>query len=137
MVSERNRIIALKEHLENSGIEVNIGKTKARGHKGFFLTNKKFFRIDIAKDLSSDSIYSTMLHEYAHFVHYKYDSTLSSYDFLFPNITDDMLSELINVSVQFVSKEYAQNIFRFFVDFAVHFRNFIVRVNICICVFSV
>ena len=36
MVSERNRIIRLKEYFESLGIEVNIGKNKARGNKGFF-----------------------------------------------------------------------------------------------------
>ena len=112
MVSKRDRVVILKEYLESNGIRVNIGKTKARGNKGFFLTKDDSYRIDIAKNLDDDSVFSTLLHEYAHYIHYKYDKTLKSYDFLFPDINDEILDELINVSVQFVSKDYAENIFK-------------------------
>ena len=36
MASERNRILDVLNYVESCGIEVNIGKNKARGNKGFF-----------------------------------------------------------------------------------------------------
>ena len=111
MASKRNRILELKEYFETHGITVNVGKTRARGNKGFFVTKNDCFRIDIAKNQDEDAVYSTMLHEYAHFVHYMYDKSLNSFEFLFPNISEDMHEELINVSVHYISKEYAQNVF--------------------------
>ena len=111
MAGKRDRIIKFKEFLETSGIVVNIGKTKARGNKGFFLTGNDSYRIDIAKNQDDDEVCSVMVHEYAHYLHYKYDKTLLSYDFLFPGFNDDMLEELLKVSVLSVPKNYAQCVF--------------------------
>ena len=112
MVSERNRIIRLKEYFESLGIEVNIGKNKARGNKGFFRgTNNGAFRIDISKNINEEETLSVLLHEFAHFVHFKYDKTLSSLDFAFNNMTDTMNEELVNVTVKKIPKNEAKALF--------------------------
>lgn len=112
MVSERNRILRLKEYFESLGIEVNIGKNKARGNKGFFRgTNNGAYRIDISKNIGEEETLSVLLHEFAHFVHFKYDKTLSSLDFAFDNITDMMNEELVNVTVKKIPKTEAKVLF--------------------------
>ena len=111
MVNQRNRVIKLKKYLETIGIEINIGKNKARGNKGVFVSVNNNYRIDIAKSMSDEDIFSTMLHEYTHFVHYKYDKTLKSFDFMFPDFSDEMMQELINISVEYVPKEFAAKLF--------------------------
>lgn len=112
MVSERNRIIRLKEYIESFGIEVNIGKNKARGNKGFFRgTNSGHYRIDISKNLKEDEIISVLLHEFAHFVHFQYDKSLSSLDFAFKDFDDDMQEELVNVTVKKIPKAEAKALF--------------------------
>ena len=112
MVSERNRILRLKEYFESLGIEVNIGKNKARGNKGFFRgTNNGAYRIDISKNISEEETVSVLLHEFAHFVHFKHDKTLSSLDFAFNNMTDTMNEELVNVTVKKIPKTEAKALF--------------------------
>ena len=112
MVSERNRILRLKEYFESLGIEVNIGKNKARGNKGFFRgTNNGAYRIDISKNIGEEETLSVLLHEFAHFVHFKYDKTLSSLDFAFDNISDMMNEELVNVTVKKIPKTEAKVLF--------------------------
>ena len=112
MVSERNRILRLKEYFESLGIEVNIGKNKARGNKGFFRgTNNGAYRIDISKNISEEETLSVLLHEFAHFVHFKHDKTLSSLDFAFDNLTDTMSEELVNVTVKRIPKNDAKALF--------------------------
>lgn len=112
MVSERNRILRLKEYFESLGIEVNIGKNKARGNKGFFRgTNNGTYRIDISKNISEEETLSVLLHEFAHFVHFKHDKTLSSLDFAFDNLTDTMNEELVNVTVKKIPKNEAKALF--------------------------
>ena len=111
MAHKRNRIIELKNYLESFGIKINIGKTKARGNKGIFLAQNDTGRIDIAKNQDEESIFSVMIHEFAHYIHYKYDKSLNSYAFLFPDFNEEMLDELLKVSVECVPKEYAASIF--------------------------
>ncbi len=112
MVSERNRVLRLKEYFESLGIEVNIGKNKARGNKGFFRgTNNGTYRIDISKNISEEETLSVLLHEFAHFVHFKHDKTLSSLDFAFDNLTDLMNEELVNVTVKKIPKNEAKALF--------------------------
>lgn len=110
MVSTRDTVLKLKKYMETCNIDVNIAKNKARGNKGVFVTGNKKYRIDIAKDLNEESILSTLIHEFAHFVHYKYDNTLTSYDFLFQD-NDIIKEELIKISVHYVPKEAAQSLF--------------------------
>ena len=112
MVSERNRILRLKEYFESLGIEINIGKNKARGNKGFFRGTKNGnYRIDISKNIDEKEMLSVLLHEFAHFVHFKYDKTLSSLDFAFNNMTDTMNEELVNVTVKKIPKTEAKALF--------------------------
>lgn len=110
MVNQRNRIEEITKYIENKGISVNIGKNKARGNKGIFVSSQK--RIDVAKGMDENSILSTLIHEFAHFIHYKHDKTLTSLNFIFPEITDDMQEELINVSVQAIPKATATELFQ-------------------------
>ena len=73
MAEERNRIRKLNfiKYLKSLGIEVH-NNTKARGNAGFCLKN----RIDISKNLSDEDAFRVLLHEFAHFVHYKLEPSL-------------------------------------------------------------
>lgn len=73
MAEERNRIRKLNfiKYLKSKGIEVH-SNTKARGNAGFCLKN----RIDISKNLNDEDAFRVLLHEFAHFVHYKLEPTL-------------------------------------------------------------
>ncbi len=111
MVSQRNRILELENYLRSAGIDVNIGRNKARGHKGLFIRRADGFRIDISKNLDDDGVLSVLLHEFAHFLHYSFDSTLKSLDFIFDNFNDDLREELIRVTVLDVPKDFAQSLY--------------------------
>lgn len=110
MASERNRILDLVQYIESCGVEVNIGKNKARGNKGFFKATKKSFRIDIAKNQSEESILRTLAHEFAHYVHYQHDRTLMSLSFIFDE-SDEITEELILATVATIPKKTVQPIF--------------------------
>ena len=111
MASERNRSLELKEYFSKLGIDVKMGKTKARGHRGVFMHSFNKYRIDISKNLDEPSVLSTMLHEFAHYVHYKYDKNLKSLDFVFGDFTDDIKEELIKVTVQEIPKDFAMELY--------------------------
>lgn len=68
MVEIGNRISEkdFVKYLRSLGIEVHLN-TKARGHSGF-CTGK---RIDVSKNLPEDKIMEVLLHEFAHYVHFK------------------------------------------------------------------
>ncbi len=55
----------LIKYFKSLGLEVNT-KTKARGHQGFFLKN----RIDVSRNVPPERVIPTLLHEFAHYVHY-------------------------------------------------------------------
>lgn len=110
MVSERNRIIELVNYIESQGVEVNIAKNKARGNKGYFKTDGKTYRIDIAKNQSEDLVLKTLAHEFAHFVHYSYDKTLKSLDFIFDNL-DEVEDELLSITVDMIPKSSIEPFF--------------------------
>ncbi len=61
----------LIKYCKSLGLEVHT-TTKARGHSGFFLKN----RIDISKNLPEQKIVQTLLHEFAHYVHFKINPNL-------------------------------------------------------------
>ena len=109
MVSERNGFIELVNYFESLGIDVNIGKNKARGNQGLFIAkqNQKF-RIDISRNVDDSSKLAIMLHEFAHYVHYRYDSSLKTLDFVFDDISDAEMEELLRVTVEKVPKSFAQ-----------------------------
>ncbi len=60
------------KYLADLGITVKTS-TKARGHQGFFLKN----RIDISKNIKEDRIIPTLLHEFAHYVHYQLEPDMT------------------------------------------------------------
>lgn len=110
MACERNRIINLIKYIESFGIEVNNGKNKAQGNKGFFKAKNKHYRIDIAKGLSEENIIKTLAHEFAHFVHYKHDKYLKSLDFIFEE-TDILTEEMISITVSMIPSESIKPLF--------------------------
>ena len=107
MACERNRIIVLKEYLSSLGIKVNIGKNKARGHKGVFMRSFNNYRIDISDNVPEDNVISVILHEFAHYIHYLSDKKLKSLDFIFDNFNDDIKEELIKITVNEIPKDFA------------------------------
>ncbi len=112
MDSERNRILKIKEYLEDIGVEVNIGKNKARGNKGFFRGTKNGnYRIDIAKSLDETDVLPVLLHEFAHYVHFLHDNKLKSLDFAFDEFTDTLNEELVNITVDKIPKNEAKALF--------------------------
>lgn len=111
MDSSRNRILKLKEYLLSENIIVNIGKNKARGNKGFFAGRDNGYRIDVAKNLSENGVFSVLLHEFAHYIHYKYDTGLQNLDFVFGQYTENIKDELIRITVNDIPKEFASSLF--------------------------
>ena len=81
------------KYLKNLGIEVHT-TTKARGHLGFCLKN----RIDISKNISPERFVPTLLHEFAHYVHYEIEPAINrtggTFEVLFgsddPIISDEL-----------------------------------------------
>lgn len=61
----------LINYLKTLGLDVHTS-TKARGHQGFFLKN----RIDISKYTPENRVIPTLLHEFAHYVHYKIEPNM-------------------------------------------------------------
>ena len=111
MDCQRNRIEELSEYLASLGITVNIGKTKARGNKGVFLYGSSGCRIDVAKNTTEKEQLSVILHEFAHYVHFCYDKSLNSLDFIFNNYTNQIDEELVAVTVASVPKDAAAKFF--------------------------
>ena len=111
MVSKRNRIVDLENYLKSCGIEVNVGKNKARGNKGYFKVKGADFRIDIAKGQSEDVILKTLAHEFAHFVHYYFDKSLKNLDFIFDKNNEEILPELLNITVDSIPKDSIEPLF--------------------------
>ena len=101
MACTRDRII---NFLESLNIDVNVGKNKARGNKGFFSAAGNQYRIDVAKGLSEEAQARVLVHEFAHYVHYFYDKKLKNLNFIFPDLSPELLNELISVTVEAVDK---------------------------------
>ena len=111
MDDKRNRILELVSFIQSLGIEVNIGKNKARGNKGFFRAKEGSFRIDIAKNQKEEEILHLLVHEFAHYLHYTNDKTLKSLDFIF-NENDDLQEEMIELTVNLIPKSSIEPLFR-------------------------
>lgn len=111
MDSKRNRIINLISYIESKGVEVNINKNKARGNKGFFFVKNKNFRIDISRELNDDEAFSVLLHEFTHFVHYQHDKKLGFPVFVFGDYSDEIVEELINITVKSIPKTFAGGLY--------------------------
>ena len=69
MTTTERKLIRLYRSL---GLEIHTS-TKARGHQGFYLKN----RIDVSKDIPENRIIPTLLHEFAHHIHYKLEPTIT------------------------------------------------------------
>ena len=111
MACERNRILKLTEFLSSKNIDVNIGKNKARGNKGVFMHKNNVYRIDISRNIAEENIIPILLHEYAHYVHYTFDKSLKSLNFIFGEMTDELREELIKITVREIPKEFASSLF--------------------------
>ena len=111
MVGKRDSIIGVINYLEELGIDVNIGKNTARGNKGFFKSNGLRYRIDISKNLDCTETLSVLVHEFAHFVHYKFDKTLKSLDFILTCDYSDIEEEFLKLTVAKVPKDTAKTLF--------------------------
>ena len=101
MASTRDRII---EYLESVGIDVNIGKNKARGNKGFFLAGRDKYRIDIAKGLTEAASERVLVHEFAHYFHYCYDKKLNDLSFIFEDMSAELMEELLSITAESLKK---------------------------------
>ena len=112
MASERNRILDLIDYVRTCGIVVNFGKNKARGNRGFFKVVGKDFRIDIAKGLPENYILGTISHEFAHYVHYTYDKNLKDLGFVFSLMDDDIVEELLKITVELLPKSSVEPFFK-------------------------
>lgn len=102
MACSRDRII---NFIQKQGIEVNIGKNKAQGNRGFFKAVNNSYRIDISKNLGDDDVLHVLTHEFVHFLHYKNDKKMESFDFLFDKVNNDIIEELIKLTVDSIPKE--------------------------------
>lgn len=111
MASKRDRIIELAKYFNSLGIEVNIGKNKAQGNKGFFKVIKGSFRIDICKGLSDEDILHTLVHEFAHYLHYINDNSLKSLDFFAGENWNELIEELIELTVDSIPKSTISPLF--------------------------
>lgn len=87
----------LIKYFKNIGLTVNTG-TKARGHQGFFMKN----RIDVSKNIPESRIVPTLLHEFAHYIHYtiepKMNITGGSFEALFGESNEKIEKELFKVT---------------------------------------
>ena len=90
MDSTRN-LVKIIEIIQSCGIEINT-HTKARGNKGFFRKN----RIDISKN--SDGKISTLLHEFAHYIHFQLDKNCKDYSVLFDSNDKIYYNEMLRVT---------------------------------------
>ena len=84
-------------YFKNLGIDVRT-KTKARGHQGFFLKN----RIDISKNIPEYRKVPTLIHEFAHYIHYRIEpemqKTGGTLESLFNSTNPIIKSELLEVT---------------------------------------
>ena len=111
MACKRNRIIDLINYTEGFGIKVKVAKNKAQGNRGFFKAKNNDLRIDIAKGLDDNATFRTLVHEFIHYVHYSYDKTLKSLDFIFDNYKDDYMEDLISLTVDLIPKNSVKPFF--------------------------
>lgn len=110
MVSKRNRVLNLINYIESLGVQVNIKKNTARGNKGFFKALSPYnYRIDISKVISDDDILRVLVHEFAHYIHFKNDKTLQSLNFILDDY--DAKQELIELTVDSISKSTVKPLF--------------------------
>ena len=85
------------KYLRTLGLEVHTS-TKARGHQGFFCNN----RIDISKNTPEHRVIPTMMHEFAHYIHYQIEpdmpKTGGTFKILFQSDSPVIEKELFKVT---------------------------------------
>lgn len=111
MACERDCIIRFIDYIESLGIEINLGKNKARGNKGFFKARGVNYRIDVSKGLSDEEKLKVLVHEFVHYVHFTHDRTLKSAEFLFGEDTESYEEDLIKLTVESIPKSTAEPLF--------------------------
>lgn len=75
-------------YLRTLGIEVHT-TTKARGHQGFFCNN----RIDISKNTPENRVIPTLMHEFAHYIHFQIEPDMPK--------TGGTFQALLNQTIRF------------------------------------
>lgn len=85
--------------LKNLGIDVHFD-TKARGNAGFCTGN----RIDISKNLSENKAKDVLLHEFAHYVHFKLEPNISQ--------SHGSLEKLFDTSEKLIVEELENELFQ-------------------------
>lgn len=87
----------LIKYFRSLGIEVHTS-TKARGNLGFFLKN----RIDISKNIPTTRVVPTLIHEFAHYIHYKLEPDMNktggTFDVIFKENNPIFEEELFKVT---------------------------------------
>ena len=111
MDNSRNRIEKFVNYIESQGIVINLAKNKARGNKGLFKVFGSNFRIDISKDINESEILHVLVHEFTHYVHYKYDKSLKSLNFLLGDKEEEYLEDLIQLTVDSIPKTSIEPLF--------------------------
>lgn len=101
MAEIRNRIEKNKfvQFLQNLGIDVHLN-TKARGNAGFCTGS----RIDVSKNLSEERAKDVLLHEFAHYVHFKLEPDMAR--------THGTLEKLFDTSEKLIVKEIENELFQ-------------------------
>ena len=97
MVGTRNKTLIKDElirYISSLGLDVKTF-TKARGNRGFF----KEGRIDVSKTLDDTSAVKTLVHEFAHYVHYNLDKKLKDLTILFGEDNEVIRDELLAVTM--------------------------------------
>ena len=112
MADKRNCITNFVDYISSLGIKINIAKNKAQGNKGFFKAANDQYRIDVAKGLSESDMLKVLVHEFIHYLHFSYDKTLKSTDFLFNNSFCNFEDELINLTVESIPKASIEPLFK-------------------------
>lgn len=110
MACKRDRTGELINFIHKLGIDLNIGKNRARGNKGFFKAINSNYRIDISKQLPEDERLRILIHELVHYVHFNYDKTLKSVDFIFDQKYNEYEEDLLKLAVDTVPKDFAKDI---------------------------
>lgn len=84
-------------YLRTLGLEVHT-TTKARGHQGFFCNN----RIDISKNTPEHKVLPTLMHEFAHYIHFQLEpdmpKTGGTFQVLFKSDNPILAAELFKVT---------------------------------------
>ncbi|MFI3300574.1 MAG: hypothetical protein R3Y28_04050 [Candidatus Gastranaerophilales bacterium] len=90
-----NEAKELIKYFKTLGLEIHT-TTQARGHQGFFLKN----RIDISKNIAPERIVPTLLHEFAHYIHFKIEPDM--------NKSCGTLEALFRINNEIIFKELLQ-----------------------------